>query len=170
MKSKQITIVGLSVAAAVVLGLIVYPLFPAPLLKLVLLAPFLGLTIAIPLLFYRRPVVLVYTAASLAAILMFFSVFMGAAILSAGLSAYLFTRLVLRECDTPARIVIAAASFPALGFISAFLVIYYLMDVPLVKALSMGTMAVLFVLTTALGGLGAHFAVRIFGRHSSLPR
>ncbi len=166
MKSKEITIIGLSVASTIVLGLMVYPLFPAPLIKLVLLAPFLGLTVAVPLLFYKRPIMLIYVTVCLGAILMFFSLFMGAAILAAGFMSYLFTKFVLRGCDTPRKIVAAAASFPSLGFVSAFGIIYYLLEIPLVQTLSLGLAILLFILTTILAALGAHASVILFSRHT----
>ncbi len=162
--------VGLSVAATIVLGFMIYPLFPAPLVKLVLLAPFLSLTMAIPLLFYRRPDTILYVAVSLAAILMFFSLFMGAAILLAGVSAYLFSRFVIRGCDSKAKVIISAASFPSFGFISALAIIYYLLDIPFIQTLSWGTGLLLFAATTVLAVLGAHASVVMFSRRFTAMR
>ncbi|MCK8825373.1 hypothetical protein [Fuchsiella alkaliacetigena] len=154
---KEMSIVGITVALIVVGGYILYLLsnfIPIPAVKPILMAPFLGFAMVIPIFKVRKFGMITVISAIFGLVMSLLSILLTFAIIGAGVLSDLINFLLFRNYSKDRNIIFSIALFPVACSLSFFLIFGLSIEVDILTI-------VFLLFIYVLGFLGAYAGYKI---------
>jgi len=154
---------GITVALIIVLGFIFYfssYILPLPGSKFIMMAPFLAFMYTFPLIKINKNGVILILSLLFAIMMSFITVFMGIAILSAGILTEI-TSYIFKKYKRKTEIVFSTAFFPFYSFISFIILSEFLLGYKLLSENSSWLLIIIGITIYCLGLLGSKTAIKV---------
>ncbi len=167
MKAHQLTFIGILVAVLVTGGYVLYwvsRFLPVPGSKFLVMAPYLGLIMAIALFRLPSPWTMSKVSVVFGVVVSLFTPVMGVTIVTAGLLSDFLSRLMPANSKSFSSLAPKAALYPMLSLVLSLFVSNVMTGNVLYGALGLGPFLFAALLAYGLGLLGAYLGLRIVAR------
>ncbi|OPJ54955.1 hypothetical protein [Alkalithermobacter paradoxus] len=168
MKTREITLIGISVSLMIIIGYVFYTMASIIIIpgsRYVLMAPLLGFMFCIPLFNIRKIGTISLVSLVFGLIMMFINIFMSVAIISSGILTDTVSYILFRNYNNNKSIICTSAFYPLFSLVTSFWVSNYITGN---KAyLMINKLYILIsvsIITYILGLIGSYFGYKVMVR------